>query len=89
MINRRQIFKMLPLAGVAIPAANVFLKDGTVQPVPESFMHEVKPEKKYLVRIAHPISSDVLDCIRRAFAEHGLENVKVFAGNFEIYELEG
>jgi len=80
MMNRRKLFQMLPLAGAAIPASQLFPEAST--------LHEVKPEKRYLIHTPHPISPEAVARFRQQLDAAGLTNVNVLSGPFEIYELE-
>lgn len=70
---------MLPAAGIAVPASKL---------LPQSVLHEIKPDKQYILKPDIHIDVTDAEMFSRALRDRGLGNITVVAGEFELYELE-
>lgn len=79
--TKRRFVRMLPVAALA----GVTLKVGDV----EAEAIEIKPEKKYILRLPGDIDweQEDLDAIRAKIKEQGFPDMLVISGDVELYEL--
>lgn len=78
-MNRRKLFKMLPMAGIAVAANEV---------MPKAVAHEIKPSKRYLLKCNQHLSQQTIQMAAARLKESAIDNIMFVGPQFEIYELE-
>lgn len=77
--SKRRFIKALPLVALGGVALKIGEHDARA--------NEIKPDRRYVIKIVCDISQQELDGLHKDLAQRGFGDVLLLAGPLEIYEL--